>query len=452
MACAVATGPTPAIASITLDPTRDFPAWLEAQGVNEEVVRAMDSELGIRDYEVLRACVGDGLVRDELLAAARDRLPFGFYAVLRRFVAELDCLDESGAPTRLLQAEAGGGVCGASGNGGGGSSGHRGVNDELKDIFAKMVNGLSRELSLTMQRLHQVDGGAAGDDAGDDAGGDAGAEAGGDVGGGVGRGGDGGRSSGLLGEAGSSQSSPTRDSEHAYRTAVSDMPDTSIIMQDEHSIKLEHVDVQDTLIPMGDEHSMKLEPVDAQQGPSNCLPVSRSGGLGGLAQFSSLEAVDYPDVFTITATASSDHSSLRKRKTKMVVGSANDLNGEATVSDAQGSGTGGVTTARRCAKARPHKCPLCLRNFTSVHLLMEHLLSQHHWQRQKQQGQKRQGLQRHHCTVCGRTFQSLLVATQHMMKHQCGEKLYRCCACGRGYRQMAGLRYHSGRCPGLAKT
>ncbi|CAM9786620.1 unnamed protein product [Lampetra fluviatilis] len=314
MACAVATGPTPAITSITLDPTGDFPAWLEAQGVNEEVARAMDTELGIRDYEVLRACVRDGLVRDELLAAARDRLPFGFYAMLRRFVVELDCLDASGAPTRLLQAEAGGGLCS-----------RRGFNDELKDIFAKMVNGLSRELSLTMQRLHQVDVGAARDDAGD-----AGAEAGGDVGGGVGRGGDGGRSSGLLGEAGSSQSSPTRDSEHANRTAVSDMPgenlltvsfhDRPIIMQGEHSIKLEHVDVQqDTLIPIGDEHPIELEPVDVQQGPSNCLPISRSRGRGGLAQLSSLEAVDYPDFFTITATASSDHSSLRKRKTKMVL-------------------------------------------------------------------------------------------------------------------------------------
>nr|XP_032813633.1 uncharacterized protein LOC116944196 [Petromyzon marinus]XP_032813703.1 uncharacterized protein LOC116944196 [Petromyzon marinus] len=451
MACAVATGPTPVIASITLEPTGDFPAWLETQGVNAEVARAMDSELGIRDYGVLRACVGDGLVRAELLAAARDRLPFGFYAVLRRFVAELYWLDESGAPSRLLQAEAGGGVCGASGNSGGGSSRRRGVDDELKDIFAKMVTGLSRELSLTMQRLHQVDGGATGDA------GNAGAEAGGDVGDGVGQGGDGGRTSGILWEAGSSQSSPTRDSEYANSTAVSDMPgenllavsfhDPPVIIQDEHSIKLEHVDVrQDTLIPMRDEPSIKLEPVDVNQGPSNCLPV--------------LEAVDCPDFFTITATASSNHSSLRKRKTKMLVGGANDLSGGATASDAQGSGTGGATTTRRCGKARPHKCPLCLRHFTSVHLLMEHLLSQHHWQRQKQQRQKRQGqrqgqrqgLQRHHCTVCGRTFQSLLVATQHMMKHQCGEKLYRCCACGRGYRQMAGLRYHNGRCPGVAKT
>ncbi|XP_078448835.1 uncharacterized protein LOC144717280 isoform X2 [Lampetra planeri] len=71
------------------EPTDDFPAWLEAQGVNEEVARAMDSELGIRDYGVLRACVGDGLVRAELLAAARDRLPFGFYAVLRQVVKAL---------------------------------------------------------------------------------------------------------------------------------------------------------------------------------------------------------------------------------------------------------------------------------------------------------------------------------------------------------------------------
>ncbi|XP_078738840.1 uncharacterized protein LOC144952338 [Lampetra fluviatilis] len=98
MACAVAS--VPAIASI-LEPSGDFPAWLETQGVNAEVARAMDSELGIRDYGVLRACVRDGLVRAELLAAARDRLPFGFYAVLRQVVKALQGTephDDSGTP------------------------------------------------------------------------------------------------------------------------------------------------------------------------------------------------------------------------------------------------------------------------------------------------------------------------------------------------------------------
>ncbi|XP_078448938.1 uncharacterized protein LOC144717329 [Lampetra planeri] len=78
-----------AVASPLLEPSGNFPAWLKAQGVNAEVARAMDSELGIRDYGVLHACVGDGLVRAELLATARDRLPFSFYAVLRQVVKDL---------------------------------------------------------------------------------------------------------------------------------------------------------------------------------------------------------------------------------------------------------------------------------------------------------------------------------------------------------------------------
>ncbi|XP_061433587.1 zinc finger protein 226-like [Lethenteron reissneri] len=130
MACAVAT-PLP-------EPMDDFPAWLEAQGVNQEVARAMDSELGIRDYGVLRACVGDGLVRAELLAAARDRLPFGFYAVLRQVVKALrgDGHHDDAAAAYPGDVTLGG----------------------LVDVLLALFSGLSRELLLSARRLGEWDG------------------------------------------------------------------------------------------------------------------------------------------------------------------------------------------------------------------------------------------------------------------------------------------------------
>ncbi|XP_032811278.1 uncharacterized protein LOC116942922 [Petromyzon marinus] len=137
MACAVATP--------VLEPSGDFPAWLEAQGVNAEVARAMDSELGIRDYGVLRACVGDGLVRAELLAAARDRLPFGFYAVLRQVVKALQGAEHHDAGTPHWDNAA------ASAPGDVTLGG-------LVEVLLALFKGLSRELLLSVQRLSDWDG------------------------------------------------------------------------------------------------------------------------------------------------------------------------------------------------------------------------------------------------------------------------------------------------------
>ncbi|XP_061433688.1 uncharacterized protein LOC133359240 isoform X2 [Lethenteron reissneri] len=137
MACAVATP--------VLEPNGDFPAWLEAQGVNTEVARAMDSELGIRDYGVLRACVGDGLVRAELLATARDRLPFGFYAVLRQVVKALrgaEPHDGAGTPRWDDAAASSPGDVTLGG---------------LVEVLLALLSGLSRELLLSMQRLDNGD-------------------------------------------------------------------------------------------------------------------------------------------------------------------------------------------------------------------------------------------------------------------------------------------------------
>ncbi|XP_078738824.1 uncharacterized protein LOC144952276 isoform X4 [Lampetra fluviatilis] len=130
MACAVS-------APVPPEPTDDFPAWLEAQGVNQEVARAMDSELGIRDYGVLRACVGDGLVRAELLATARDRLPFGFYAVLRQVVKALrgDGHHDDAAASYPGDVTLGG----------------------LVEVLLALFSGLSRELLLSARRLDEAE-------------------------------------------------------------------------------------------------------------------------------------------------------------------------------------------------------------------------------------------------------------------------------------------------------
>ncbi|CAN0212004.1 uncharacterized protein LOC144947614 [Lampetra fluviatilis] len=79
MACAVAEP----------DPRGDFPAWLATRGMKPTFADAMERELGISDYEELLACAEDTQVTAELLGAARDRLPFAFYAVLRRLVRAL---------------------------------------------------------------------------------------------------------------------------------------------------------------------------------------------------------------------------------------------------------------------------------------------------------------------------------------------------------------------------
>nr|XP_032810260.1 zinc finger protein 79-like [Petromyzon marinus] len=134
------------VAAPVLESSGDFPAWLEAQGVNAEVARAMDSELGIRDYGVLRACVGDGLVRAELLATARDRLPFGFYATLRQVVKALQGAEPHDKTPRWDAAATA-------------ISSDDVTLRDLVDVLLALFNGLGRELLVCAQRLGAVDGG-----------------------------------------------------------------------------------------------------------------------------------------------------------------------------------------------------------------------------------------------------------------------------------------------------
>ncbi|CAN0212712.1 unnamed protein product [Lampetra planeri] len=119
-------------------PHRGFPAWLGTRGLSPEIALAMDTELGIRDYEVLLACAEDLQVRSELFCVARERLPFGFYAVLRRVVAAF--------PAERV------GDCGAAASGrscpGLGS---------LLEALVNTLSSLSRELLRSADKLSALD-------------------------------------------------------------------------------------------------------------------------------------------------------------------------------------------------------------------------------------------------------------------------------------------------------
>ncbi|XP_061433099.1 zinc finger and BTB domain-containing protein 47-like isoform X1 [Lethenteron reissneri] len=140
-------------AEAVLDPREDFPAWLGAHGVSARVLEAVEAELGIGDYEALLACAAQAPVRAELLAAAKERLPFAFYAALRR-VAE--------------QVGRGAGGCGG-GAGGCGAGHHDGSPDALAlhpflgsllDTIVRMLSNLSRELSHSAERFRLLDAAA----------------------------------------------------------------------------------------------------------------------------------------------------------------------------------------------------------------------------------------------------------------------------------------------------
>ncbi|CAN0312549.1 unnamed protein product [Lampetra fluviatilis] len=132
-------------AEAVLDPREDFPAWLGAHGVSARVLEAVEAELGIGDYEALLACAAQAPVRAELLAAAKERLPFAFYAALRRVAEQV-------------------------GRGCGGGGGHHdGSTDALAlhpflgsllDTIVRMLSNLSRELSHSAERFRLLDAAA----------------------------------------------------------------------------------------------------------------------------------------------------------------------------------------------------------------------------------------------------------------------------------------------------
>nr|XP_032833489.1 uncharacterized protein LOC116956132 [Petromyzon marinus] len=72
--------------AVDVDPRGDFTGWLGAQGVKPGLARTLATDLGIADYDCLLACTEDAEVRSELLAVAKERLPFAHYAIFRRVV------------------------------------------------------------------------------------------------------------------------------------------------------------------------------------------------------------------------------------------------------------------------------------------------------------------------------------------------------------------------------
>nr|XP_032822939.1 zinc finger and BTB domain-containing protein 24-like isoform X3 [Petromyzon marinus] len=132
---------TAAVAAVVshINPRQDFPAWLAAHGVSLSVAEAVDRELGIGDYEAFMACAEQPHVRAEMFAAARERLPFAFYAVLRR-------VTEASSPKR--HDGAGGGLQ-AAGN----TAAFQPFLSGLLDAIVLMLNSLSQELLHSAERF-----------------------------------------------------------------------------------------------------------------------------------------------------------------------------------------------------------------------------------------------------------------------------------------------------------
>ncbi|CAN0024608.1 unnamed protein product [Lampetra planeri] len=144
MAAAAVTAAAP-VALPGVDPRQDFPAWLAAHGVSLGVAEAVDRELGIGDYEAFLACAEQPHVRAEMFAAARERLPFAFYAVLRR-------LTETSSPKR----HDGAGVGGAGGGGlqvAAAVAAFQPFLGGLLDAIVLTLNSLSHELLQSAERF-----------------------------------------------------------------------------------------------------------------------------------------------------------------------------------------------------------------------------------------------------------------------------------------------------------
>ncbi|XP_032823260.2 uncharacterized protein LOC116949738 [Petromyzon marinus] len=144
MAAAAVTAAAP-VALPGVDPRQDFPAWLAAHGVSLSVAEAVDRELGIGDYEAFLACAEQPHVRAEMFAAARERLPFAFYAVLRR-------VTEASSPKR----HDGAGVGGAGGGGlqvAAAIAAFQPFLGGLLDAIVLTLNSLSHELLQSAERF-----------------------------------------------------------------------------------------------------------------------------------------------------------------------------------------------------------------------------------------------------------------------------------------------------------
>ncbi|XP_078735172.1 uncharacterized protein LOC144949160 [Lampetra fluviatilis] len=150
MAAAAVAMPGGGVALLGPDPRADFSAWLSAQGMKLPFAQAMERELGIGDYEDLLACAEPPLVRAELFSAARQRLPFAFYAVLRRTLEALVPHVASRRHDHAVYASA------ETPTGRHQQQQHPSLGG-LLDVMVAQLTSLSRELALFAARLSSLD-------------------------------------------------------------------------------------------------------------------------------------------------------------------------------------------------------------------------------------------------------------------------------------------------------
>ncbi|XP_061433377.1 zinc finger protein GLI4-like [Lethenteron reissneri] len=410
MACAVSAVP-PATTHPALEPSGDFPAWLEAQGVNAEVARAMDSELGIRDYGVLRACVGDGLVRAELLTAARDRLPFGFYAVLRQVVKALrgaEPHDGAGTPRWDDAAAAASNASSSPGDV---------TRGGLVDMLLALLSGLSRELLLFVRRLGTVEGVGYVEDFVTDDGGHHPAEE------------DQHNSHCTLGEFTDAEepwtpvqgaegpdsqepAEPLRGHSEFFIEDGALQPKVAIkieeLSEDSTTAATAAATIPATAAVIDDTKAAvrcRAEPQDWHEStlPVKCSPDCSPGrGL--------------PPTAATVATA-------RRRRRRRAWPSV-----AVTAAAAAGVAPSAAATAATAVRERPFRCDVCSRAFAEYSNYRRHTRTH-------------TGERPYRCEACGRAFSKRSNMKRHQRSHK-GEKPFGCDVCAQGFTRLCNLKVH----------
>uniref|UniRef100_UPI00358DDD9E uncharacterized protein isoform X3 n=1 Tax=Myxine glutinosa TaxID=7769 RepID=UPI00358DDD9E len=372
------------------DCRRDFPRWLNSRGVSTEVARALDTELGIRDHGALSACAADLQVRAELFAEARRRLPFGFYAVLRRIVV-------SAAPQGqglFLQPSVNDGHPDAGGL------------SSLLHVLVVLLDGLSRELARSARKLSSLEE-RRWDESGDGTG------SGGNSGAGDNRSPD---CHETLHESGFEAEMAMEEAMSGYyEKALEDLPGSN------HGASLSGDGLSEG-VPVS---LASCTPTATDAGDTETLPddtLALSAGEGDWLRLGDggLSTHGVPD---ISGEATLEMGSYR---TDDMAGERTHRCGDCGESFPFLSQLGRHQLAH--SEAKPHRCPECGQCFRQKHHLRVHL-------------RKHTGEKPYPCDVCGKRF----VQSAHLVTHRrvhTGERPYVCLTCGRGFAQSSHLALH----------
>nr|XP_032816142.1 zinc finger protein 316-like isoform X3 [Petromyzon marinus] len=436
-AAAVATATPMASLAAGPDPRADFPAWLSAQGMKLPFAQAMERELGIGDYEDLLACAEDAQVTLELLATARQRLPFALYAALRRVVKAA-----------------------------GGSQGPRGPEwpphegaeqpglAALLDAIVATLSGLGRELEASVRRFSALEPLAC-------PGGDAGNADGGCSPDGEPRG----AHSPRQAES-SSSLEPPPGSLHGDPEPLAALPTAWDALarceEEEHGVD---VGVDGGAVSWRDVKKEELDPDDGNledaRGPDDDnddddsdtdperLPVALDRGPSPLGQVPRGEpapggeqpppAVGPPPFVWIEAS-----------------GMYGEGRGEGAGEDATGTGEAQCGGEQQRGAFRSHRCEECGREFGSHSHLVQHRIihtgekpygcgecgqrfnRKHHLSRH---ARTHTGERPHVCPECGASFAQSSDLNRHRRRHG-GQRPHACGACGKRFAQAGDLARH----------